>query len=182
MMARRTRILEELAQLTQMRRGSITDQVVGAEDLRVYAGITASAKDVERVAERIGDETEVRRRTEAEALIGPTGEQRVEKTIPVLYVAYDGTGVPMTKREVAGRKGKQPDGSAKTREAKPGCVFTQTTTDENGRPVRDPDSTTFVGAVENAEAFGRRIYAEARRRKLEEAARVVVLGDGRRGF
>ncbi|MCC6159951.1 MAG: hypothetical protein IT350_18000 [Deltaproteobacteria bacterium] len=80
--------------------------------------------------------------------------------------------------EVAGRKGKQPDGSSKTREAKLGCVFTQTTVDEKRRPVRDPDSTTFAGAIGTAEEFGWRTYAEARRRGLEKAARVAVLGDG----
>jgi len=84
----------------------------------------------------------------------------------------------MTRTEVAGRKGKQADGSAKTREAKLGCVFTQTTTDEKGFAVRDPDSTTFVGQIETAEDFGDRIYAEAVRRGLEQAHQVVILGDG----
>ena len=65
-----------------------------------------------------------------------------------LTIEYDGTGVPMTKNEVAGRKGKQKDGTAKTREAKLGCVFTQTRFDEDGRPIRDPASTTFTGAIE----------------------------------
>jgi len=84
----------------------------------------------------------------------------------------------MVPWEVEGRKGKQPDGSAKTREAKLGCVFTQSAFDEEGRPVRDPGSTTFTGAIEEAAAFGRRIYAEAVRRGLFEAQRVVVLADG----
>ena len=90
----------------------------------------------------------------------------------------DGTGVPMIKSETDGRKGKQPDGTAKTREVKLGCVFTQTTIDEDGRPVRDPESTTFVGAIETAEDFGKRIEAEAIRRGLSNPHRVVVLGDG----
>lgn len=160
------------------RAGSQGTFKVGCEDLRVYAGITVSPKDVERVAERIGGEMETWRKREAREVMKETGERRVEKTIPVMYVAYDGTGVPMTRREVQGRKGKQPDGSAKTREAKLGCVFTQTTTDEEGRPVRDPDSTTFVGAIETAEDFGWRIYAEAKRRDLEKAGKVAILGDG----
>jgi hypothetical protein len=42
-----------------------------------------------------------------------------------------------------------------------GCVFTQTKQDETGYPIRDEDSTTYVGAIEIAEAFGPRIYAEA---------------------
>jgi hypothetical protein len=84
----------------------------------------------------------------------------------------------MTKTELYGRKGKQADGSARTREVKLGCVFTQTTIDKKGFPLRDPDSTSFVGAIEPAEDFGWRIYAEAIRRGLSNAEKVVVLGDG----
>jgi len=79
---------------------------------------------------------------------------------------------------VKDRKGKQADGTALTREAKLGCVFRQTTTDAEGFPIRDPDTTSFVGAIETAEEFGWRIYAEAVRRGLWHAERVVVLGDG----
>jgi hypothetical protein len=81
-------------------------------------------------------------------------------------------------RETEGRRGKETTGKAKTREAKVGCVFTQTKQDEQGYPIRDEDSTTYVGAIETAEAFGPRIYAEAVRRGLRQAQKVVVLGDG----
>jgi hypothetical protein len=57
-------------------------------------------------------------------------------------------------------------------------VFTQTTLSEDGYPIRDPDSTSFVGAIESAEEFGWRIYTEALRRGLHRAQRVVILGDG----
>jgi hypothetical protein len=155
----------------------------GREDLRVYAGITVSAKDVERVAEKVGAEMEVWSAEERKALLAAeeeSGPGPLPKAIPIMYVEYDGTGVPMVPAEVAGRKGKQTDGSAKTREAKLGCVFTQTATDDEGRPMRDPESTSFVGAIETAEVFGERIYSEALRRGLNAAARVVVLGDGAR--
>jgi hypothetical protein len=99
------------------------------------------------------------------------------KAIPKLYIAYDGTGVPVVPREAEGRPGKQGP-QAKTREAKVGCVFTQTHLDEQGRPRRDEGSTSYVGAIETAEAFGPRIYGEAVRRGLYQAKRVVVLGDG----
>jgi len=148
------------------------------EDLRVYAAIEVSAKDVERGAEKTGREVEAWQARERAALLSGESDSLPPKTIPVMYIEMDGTGVPMVPSEVAGRKGKQPDGSARTREAKIGCVFTQTTTDEKGRPVRDPDSTTFVGAIETADEFGRRIEAEAIRRGLSQAWKVVVLGDG----
>jgi hypothetical protein len=152
----------------------------GSDDLKVYAGIEVSAKDVERVSEKAGGEMERWLLAERTALAGEPEPERRQNTIPVLYVSYDGTGVPMVPKEVEGRKGKQPDGSAKTREAKLGCVFTQTTTDDEGFPVRDPGSTTFVGAIEGAETFGVRIYAEAVRRGLYKAEKVVVIGDGAR--
>ncbi|MGH9364256.1 MAG: ISKra4 family transposase [Thermoanaerobaculia bacterium] len=149
----------------------------GRDDLDVYAGIGVSAKDVERVAERIGEDTEKWLRREREKICQEP-PARLAKTIPILYISYDGTGVPMTRAELKGRKGKQPDGSARTREAKLGCVFTQTTTDDRGFPLRDPESTSFVGAIEPAEEFGWRIYAEAVRRGLHSAAQLVILADG----
>jgi Uncharacterised protein family (UPF0236) len=146
------------------------------EDLLDYAGIRVDAKDVERVAEAIGADIAQREQTHrAEAMTGhvpPSGGP-----IPVLYVAGDGTGVPVTKRETAGRKGKQSD-DAKTREAKLGCVFTQVKTDAEGFPLREKESTTYTGAIETAEAFGERLFAEALTRGLTHAALVVVLGDG----
>ena len=65
-----------------------------------------------------------------------------------------------------------------TREVKLGCVFTQTTWDEEGFPVRDPDSTTYTGAIETAEEFGKRIYVEAWKRGWSRAGMKVVMGDG----
>ena len=85
----------------------------------------------------------------------------VGEPIPVLYVQMDGTGVPVVKKQTEGRKGKTEGQPAHTREAKLGCVFTQTTWDEKGYPIRDPHSTTYTGAIETAEEFGKRIYLEA---------------------
>ena len=134
------------------RAGSNTTFKEGREDLQVYAGITVSAKSIERVSETIGDDMERWARREGESHVEAFAElPERERSIPHLYVSMDGTGVPMTKRELAGRAGKQPDGSAKTREVKLGCAFTQTTVDDEGRPVRDPESTSFVGAIESAE-------------------------------
>ena len=74
-----------------------------------------------------------------------------------------------------GRIAGQP---AHTREMKLGCIFTQTTTDKEGRPVRDEASTTYTGAIETAELFGRRLYTEAWERGWSRAKKKVVLGDG----
>jgi hypothetical protein len=53
----------------------------------------------------------------------------VGQPIPKIYVQMDGTGLPTVAKETEGRSGKGEDGRAHTREAKLGCVFTQTATD-----------------------------------------------------
>jgi hypothetical protein len=95
-----------------------------------------------------------------------------------LYIAVDGTGVPMVPAETNGRAGKAPDGRAHTREVKLGVLFTQTSVDEKGRPVRDPGSSSYLATMEPVEHFGSLVYAEARRRGSSHAQQLVVLGDG----
>ena len=151
------------------RAGSRTSFAEAESDLEAYAQVRVGCRDIERIAERIGQEVEVWR--DAQTL--PTPEP-----IPLLYVSFDGTSTPMRRRELAGRKGRQPDGSAKGREAKIGCLFTQTHLDENGFPVRDEDSTTYVAGIESSSLFGERLYRESVRRGVEQARTVVVLTDG----
>ena len=148
----------------------------GRRDLAELAGVRVTTKAVERVAEALGAQVEAVASAERTAAL--TGKVITLKAVPRVYIAIDGTGVPMVPHETDGRQGKDEAGKAKTREAKLGCVFTQTSVDEQGRPVRDEDSSTYVGAIEPAEAFGRRIYAEAVRRGIPRAAQVIVLGDG----
>ena len=150
----------------------------GRRDLENLAGVLVKTKAVERVSQAIGNQIE--RVFEGERELALSGKVVPLKAVPKLYIAIDGTGVPVVGRETEGRKGKDETGTAKTREAKLGCVFTQTTLDENQRPVRDEHSTTYVGHIETAEAFGTRIYAEAIRRGVSRAAQVIVLGDGAR--
>lgn len=160
------------------RAGSQSTFKEASQDLSLYAGLSVSPKDIERVAENHGMDLEEWDHEEQQSSLREDRPIPLNKTIPVLYISYDGTGVPMTGSELVGRKGKQADGSAKTREAKLGCVFTQTSTDSKGFAIRDPDTTSFVGQIETAEEFGWRIYGEAVRRGIESAHQVVVLGDG----
>lgn len=150
-----------------------------AEDLLVYGAMRVGPKDVEREAESVGRQIDDWMVEQGSAAMAQAACAKAgEKTIPILYVALDGTGAPMRQSEVAGRKGKGEDGRARTREVKLGCVFSQSALDEEGRPVRDPDSTSYVGAIESSADFGNRLYAEAVRRDLAQAAQVVVLSDG----
>jgi hypothetical protein len=95
-----------------------------------------------------------------------------------MYVSADGTGVPMRRKKFAGRKGKQPDGTAKTRQVYLECVFTQHCTDEKGHPVRDYESTTFVSDFQAIDQVGRILRQEALHRGLGTAGKVVLLIDG----
>lgn len=146
-----------------------------AEDLALYADLKVDEKDVERVAENTGREVDDwMAREGAMARLVPIETEPIN----ILYISFDGTGVPMRPSELEGVRGKAQDGRAKTREVKLGCVFTQTALDEKGRPMRDPDSTTYVGAIEKSVDFGHRMHAEAMRRGMTSAEKVAVLTDG----
>jgi hypothetical protein len=163
------------------RAGSETDFGQAADDLRCYAGLELEPREIERVSEEVGRQIEQWLAQEQVPLrqgrppLPPPGPP-----IPKFYVSFDGTGVPMRPSELVGRRGKQRDGSARTREAKLGCVFTQVGVDDEGPPQRDPDSTTYVGAIESSACFGWRLYAEAVRRGLDRAQQVIALTDGAR--
>lgn len=143
-----------------------------AEDLADYAGLSLDPRDLGRV---VGATAPGLR----EALGGlPPQCSRSASPIPVLYLSCDGTGTPMRRAELQGIKGKQEDGSARTREAKLGCVFTQTIRDDEGKPVRDPDSTSYVGTYKGCRQIAILLHQEARRRGLDRARQVVFIGDG----
>jgi len=157
--------------------GGETSFVRGRALLEELAGIAVSVKAVERQAQAVGSDLAARAESERLQAALRGFPPQTGAPIPTFYIEMDGTGIPVTAAAAAGRTGK--DGAAaRTREVKLGCVFTQTDLDAEGRPVRDQGSTTYTGAIEDAEAFGRRIYDEAWRRGLHRAERVVVLGDG----
>ena len=142
----------------------------GADDLAAYAGLHLDPRDLGRMVAALAPDLR-----EALATLEPAA---AAAPIPVLYVSCDGTGTPMRREELEGRKGKQEDGSARTREAKLGCVFTQTVTDAEGHPLRDPDSTSYVGTYQGCRDAAILLHQEARRRGLDRARQVVFLGDG----
>jgi hypothetical protein len=142
------------------------------------AGLEVTAKSVERTAEAIGADIADREKCQIRKAVQLDLPVIVGKPVPILYVQMDGTGVPVVKKETEGRKGKTDGQPAHTREVKLGCVFTQTRWDEEGFAVRDPDSTTYTGAIETAEEFGKRIYLEAWNRGWSRAEKKVVMGDG----
>lgn len=146
--------------------------------LHELAGVEVSVSQVQRAAEMLGAEIAADERVCVE---------RDGEVAPTMYLGMDGTGVPMRPSEVAGRAGKQPDGSAKTREAKLVTVWTAESRDEEGKPMRDPGSITYSAAIESAATpdtsnqrsdLAERVLREATRRGFTEAPRCAVLGDG----
>ncbi len=141
--------------------------------LEQTGGIAVSARQIQRVVQRVGSDAQAWQEREA---------QPGACDAPILYVSADGTGVPMVPEELKGRRGKQTDGTAKTRQVYLGCVFTQHRTDDQGHPVRDYESTTYVSSFQSIDAFGPLLRQEALRRGLGSAGKVVVLIDGAAGL
>ena len=143
------------------------------------AGVRVGTKHVQRTAAALGREIAARERLGPDAPALPPA--------PTAYLGVDGTGVPVRASETAGRPGKQPDGSARTREVKLAVVWTAESRDDEDRPVRDPGSVSYTAAIESAASrdtdpdpceFARRMRREAERRGFTLARRRVILGDG----
>jgi hypothetical protein len=144
--------------------------------LQETGGIHVSARQIQRLAQQVGAGAQTWQEREAQA------PQPGSKAVPIMYLSGDGSGVPMRKEELEGRAGKQSDGGAKTRMAYLGCVFTQHKQDEEGHPVRDHESTTYVSTFSSIDEFGPLLRQEAIRRGLALARQVVLLIDGATGL
>lgn len=147
----------------------------GAQDLKALAGVQVEGRQIQRIVNLVGPE--VKETLQPKAL-----PEHLKERIPLFYVTMDGTGVPMVPAELKGRAGKQEDGTAKTCEIKVGCTFTQTKTDEEGLPVRDYASTSYLVSFLEASEFGSLLRQEALRRGMGRADRVVVISDGAAGL
>jgi hypothetical protein len=150
----------------------------GRQQLRLLAALEVTAKAVERQAEAIGEDLQAREQVEIQRAMRLDLPAAEGEPVPILYLQIDGTGIPVVNKETAGRKGKIDGQPAHTREAKLGCVFTQSGWDEQGYALRDPASTTYTGAIETADEFGQRLYLEAWNRGWGRAPKKVIVGDG----
>jgi hypothetical protein len=147
--------------------------------LEELAGVRLTAKRVERAAEASG------------AVVAASGRERAaliasRKLVPLppsplpgkLYAVIDGTGVPVTPKETAGRDGKGEDGRARTREVKLAVFFTQDKLDKDGYPVRDRAPASVIATFEPAATFGNLVKAEGIRRGAGHVRQFTILGDG----
>ena len=146
------------------------------EDL---AGVHLTAKRVERSAEASGSAKATAERDRAALITARTLIPLPPSPLPdKLYAAIDGTGVPVTAKEAAGREGKGEDGRARTREVKLAVFFTQDKLDKDGYPVRDRDSSSYIATFEPAATFADLVQAEGIRRGAGHVRQLTILGDG----
>ncbi len=147
--------------------------------LEELAGVRLTVKRTERAAEASGAAVAEARRERARL----TAARKLVPLPPAplpdkLYAAIDGTGVPVTSRETAGREGKGDDGRARTREVKLAVFFTQDRLDSGGYPVRDQASTSVIATFEPASVFAGLVKAEGIRRGADHVRQLTILGDG----
>ena len=144
-----------------------------SKNLAETGGVKVSARQIQRRVQKVG--VSAQNWQKREAVPG-------RSDAAILYLSADGTGVPALPSETKDRQGKAPDGRARTRQAYLGCVFTQHKCDEKGRPVRDPDSTTYISSMESIHEFGPQLRQEALRRGLATVPQIVLLIDGASGL
>jgi hypothetical protein len=150
------------------------------------AALVGELAGIELTAKRLGRSAEADGAAAAAVIEARAAAITARQLIPLppaarpdmLYVAIDGTGVPMVAAETEGRDGKGEDGRAHTREVKLCCCFTQSAVDADGWPVRDPHSSSYLATFAPAAPFGTLMAAEARRRGAARVRQLVVPGDG----
>lgn len=142
---------------------------LASETLRRFAGLDIPGRQIQRVVNAIG--------AEAAAWMHHRPADKRPVPVEILNIQADMTGIPSRLEDLAGIKGKQPDGSAKTRQIKVGCVFTQSN-DAQGLPQRDPFSSTYLTAFCDVTDFGAMLRSEAMKRGYATARKTVFIGDG----
>ena len=148
--------------------------------LRELAGVEINAKRVERCAKKIGAEVAA----DEKRNVTPVDP---DSPLPEFFnLSMDGTGIPVRASEVVGRPGKQPDGSAKTREVKLCLVWSTDSRDPKGKPLCDTGSISYSAAIESAATrdtddhrseFADRVLREATRRRFTAAGKTAVVAD-----
>lgn len=142
-----------------------------SQDLLTYASLEIDARQIQRMVTQMAPRMTQWREAQGPLFNPAAGD--------IFCVGTDGTGAPMRRKELRGRKGK--NGRARTREVKVGTVFTHRKPDQpDQRPERDYDSTTYIADILSAKEFGTRLRAEAMRRGIAKAKTIVFLGDGAR--
>lgn len=142
---------------------------LASETLSRFAGLSIPGRQVQRVVNAFGQE--------AAAWMNNRESDQINKPVDILNIQTDMTGIPARPEELQDVKGKQPDGTAKSKQIKVGCVFTQSC-DEKGKPQRDPFSSTYIAAFCDRRDFAPLLWEEALKRGYATARKTVFIGDG----
>jgi len=140
-----------------------------SETLQRFAGLSVPSSQIQRVVKHYAPHASSWKETRQVSGLRPP--------VPILNIQADMTGIPMRPEELIDIKGKQPDGSAKTRQIKIGCVFTQSL-DSKGKPQRNPLSSTYVSTFGEVSDLSALLYSEALKAGYATAHTTVFLGDG----
>lgn len=138
-----------------------------ASDFNACTGLDINGRQFQRIAQRVGREVEGFLRAD---------HGRGKESAPRVYVQADGTGAPLRKDELRGRKGRGADGKAKTHEVKVAAIFTAHPV-PGEEPWRDLDTTTYVATDQRCEDFGEMVRAEYLRR-FDHAEETIFISDG----
>ena len=140
-----------------------------SQTLQRFAGLNIPSRQIPRVVQHYAPH--------ATTWMANRPAPRHSRPVDILNLQADMTGIPMRPEELRDVAGKQPDGNAKTRQIKLGCVFTQST-DAHGTPQRDPFSSTYVSTFGEVTDLSALLYKEALKRGYASAHTTVFLGDG----
>ena len=140
-----------------------------SESLRRLTGLDIPGRQIQRIIRRFASHSREWKKNRM--------EKEPQKPVTILNIQADMTGIPMRPEELIDIKGKQSDGSAKTRQIKIGCVFTQAI-DSKGQPQRIPSSSVYVSSFGEVHDFSNLLHAEALKAGYARAQKVVFLGDG----
>jgi len=142
---------------------------LASETLSRFAGLNIPGRQVQRIVNAFGDK--------ATGWMNKRQSDTIDKPIEILNIQTDMTGIPARPEELQDVKGKQPDGTAKSKQIKVGCVFTQSR-DKEGNPQRDPFSSTYIAAFCDRRDFAPLLWEEALKRGYATARKTVFIGDG----
>lgn len=142
---------------------------LASQTIERFAGLQIPSRQIQRTVNAFGPKVA--------AWMQNRKSKPPDAPIPILNLQVDMTGIPARPEELQDVKGKQPDGSAKTRQIKVGCVFTQSL-DAKGQPQRDPFSSTYIAAFCDRTDFASMLWAEAIKRGYATARKTVFIGDG----
>src|SRR5438874_1406091 len=150
----------------------------GRGDLEALAGVVVRTKQVERISVQLGQQVEAFCQREREAILSGKVTPLVP-AVPILYIAIDGTGVPVVPRETEGRRGKDAKAwaAARSQQLDRGDVEAVITSMRRLRPRQEQVQKEVCKAIDYFHTNRERMrYAQFRSQGLFVGSGVVEAG------